>query len=177
MKFANKKTGFTLIELTIVISILLGLIGLLVIGVQAYLKSVERTSCLLNMSNIAKEIQGQDLLDETYPSNVTRAEPILSLFLLNYNEVLCPAQERLRNSNITNQYPFSGYNFFQPQINSDYYIAIHPPSNLTNTTLSGGINFQLQNKSRVSVICFASLNGPNNSIFGPVHRLNKTIQY
>lgn len=52
----NKKgqAGLTLIEVTLVIAILLGLISVLFIGVAAYKKGSDRAKCVLNISTVQK---------------------------------------------------------------------------------------------------------------------------
>ena len=52
----NKKgqAGLTLIEVTLVIAVLLGLISVLFIGVAAYKKGSDRAKCILNISTVQK---------------------------------------------------------------------------------------------------------------------------
>lgn len=56
--------GFTLIELTVVIAVLLGLISILVIGIQAYLEGQRRASCILNINNSQKALRSYTNLNE-----------------------------------------------------------------------------------------------------------------
>ncbi len=55
----NKKgqAGLTLIEVTLVIAVLLGLISVLFIGVAAYKKGSDRAKCILNISTVQKAIR------------------------------------------------------------------------------------------------------------------------
>ena len=49
-----KNKGMTLIEITLVIAILLGLIAILFVGVAAYKRGSDRAKCVLNISTIQK---------------------------------------------------------------------------------------------------------------------------
>lgn len=55
----NKKgqAGLTLIEVTLVIAVLLGLISVLFIGVAAYKKGSDRAKCILNISTVQKAVR------------------------------------------------------------------------------------------------------------------------
>ena len=62
----NKKgqAGLTLIEVTLVIAVLLGLISVLFIGVAAYKKGADRAKCILNISTVQKAARSyQNLYD------------------------------------------------------------------------------------------------------------------
>lgn len=51
----NKKvSGMTLIEVTLVIAVLLGLISVLFIGVAAYKEGSDRAKCILNIATVQK---------------------------------------------------------------------------------------------------------------------------
>lgn len=56
MKLNNtkKQAGLTLIEITLVIAVLLGLISVLFIGVSAYKEGSNRSKCILQISNVQK---------------------------------------------------------------------------------------------------------------------------
>lgn len=49
--------GLTLIEVTLVIAVLLGLISVLFIGVTAYKKGTDRAQCLINSSSVQKAVR------------------------------------------------------------------------------------------------------------------------
>ena len=55
----NKKgqAGMTLIEITLVIAVLLGLISVLFIGVAAYKKGSDRAKCILNIATVQKAVR------------------------------------------------------------------------------------------------------------------------
>lgn len=54
IKLLKKTAGLTLIEVTLVIAVLLGLISVLFIGVAAYKKGSDRAKCVLNISTVQK---------------------------------------------------------------------------------------------------------------------------
>lgn len=59
MKLNNikKQAGLTLIEVTLVIAVLLGLISVLFIGVSAYKEGSNRAKCILNITNVQKAVR------------------------------------------------------------------------------------------------------------------------
>ena len=59
MKLNNtkKQAGLTLIEITLVIAVLLGLISVLFIGVSAYKEGSNRAKCILNISSYQKAVR------------------------------------------------------------------------------------------------------------------------
>lgn len=67
MKIQTKKlghAGLTLIEVTLVIAVLLGLISVLFIGVAAYKKGSDRAKCVLNISTVQKAARSYQNLYE-----------------------------------------------------------------------------------------------------------------
>jgi len=66
MKLNNIKNqaGLTLIEVTLVIAVLLGLISVLFIGVTAYKEGSNRSKCILNISNVQKAVRSYQNLYE-----------------------------------------------------------------------------------------------------------------
>ena len=66
MKLNNikKQAGLTLIEVTLVIAVLLGLISVLFIGVSAYKEGSNRAKCILNISNVQKATRSYQNLYE-----------------------------------------------------------------------------------------------------------------
>ena len=53
----KKQAGLTLIEITLVIAVLLGLISVLFIGVGAYKAGSDRAKCILNITNVQKAVR------------------------------------------------------------------------------------------------------------------------
>ncbi len=66
MKLNNikKQAGLTLIEVTLVIAVLLGLISVLFIGVTAYREGSNRAKCILNITNVQKAVRSYQNLFE-----------------------------------------------------------------------------------------------------------------
>ncbi len=66
MKLNNikKQAGLTLIEVTLVIAVLLGLISVLFIGVTAYKEGSNRAKCILNIATVQKAVRSYQNLYE-----------------------------------------------------------------------------------------------------------------
>lgn len=67
MKLNNinkKQAGLTLIEITLVIAVLLGLISVLFIGVKAYKEGSDRSKCILTISSVQKGVRSYQNLYE-----------------------------------------------------------------------------------------------------------------
>lgn len=76
MKLNNlkKQAGLTLIEVTLVIAVLLGLISVLFIGVSAYREGSNRSKCILNISSVQKAVRSyQNLYDLTAGNALVKA--------------------------------------------------------------------------------------------------------
>ncbi|MEC5127942.1 type II secretion system protein [Verrucomicrobiales bacterium BCK34] len=70
----NKQAGLTLIEVTLVIAVLLGLISVLFIGVSAYKEGSNRAKCILNISNVQKAVRSyQNLYELSVASTLAKA--------------------------------------------------------------------------------------------------------
>ena len=65
----NSQAGLTLIEITLVIAVLLGLISVLFIGVSAYKEGSNRAKCILNISNVQKAVRSYQNLYELAVTN------------------------------------------------------------------------------------------------------------
>ena len=67
----NKKgqAGMTLIEITLVIAVLLGLISVLFIGVAAYKQGSDRAKCILNIATVQKAVRSYCNLYELSDNN------------------------------------------------------------------------------------------------------------
>ena len=63
-KTKAKVAGLTLIEITLVIAVLLGLISVLFIGVSAYREGSNRSKCILTISNVQKAVRSYQNLYE-----------------------------------------------------------------------------------------------------------------
>ncbi len=53
----NRQAGLTLIEITVVIAVLLGLIAVLFIGVQSYREATNKSRCIMQLSSIQKAVR------------------------------------------------------------------------------------------------------------------------
>ena len=76
MKLNNikKQAGLTLIEVTLVIAVLLGLISVLFIGVSAYKEGSNRSKCILNISNVQKAVRSyQNLYEKNVGDTLVQA--------------------------------------------------------------------------------------------------------
>ena len=63
MKLTNtltmkRKSGMTLLELTVVILVLLSLISILFIGARAWKKGSDRAGCIMNIRNVQQAVRG-----------------------------------------------------------------------------------------------------------------------
>ncbi len=58
MPSIKRKTGMTLLELTVVILVLLSLISILFIGARAWKKGSDRAGCILNIRNTQQAVRG-----------------------------------------------------------------------------------------------------------------------
>ena len=68
VKVQNKRQkGMTLIEITLVIAILLGLIAILFLGVTAYKKGGDRAKCILQLSMLEKLAISHGNMSEVSP--------------------------------------------------------------------------------------------------------------
>ena len=63
-KNTKNSAGMTLIEVTLVIAVLLGLISVLFIGVKAYKRGSDRAKCILNVSTLQKAVRSYQNLYE-----------------------------------------------------------------------------------------------------------------
>lgn len=57
-QYKRKAAGMTLLELTVVILVLLGLISVLFFGAQAYIRGSERTQCVMNIRKCQLAVRG-----------------------------------------------------------------------------------------------------------------------
>jgi type II secretory pathway pseudopilin PulG len=55
----TKKSGMTLLELTVVILVLLSLISILFIGARAWKRGSDRAGCIMNIRNVQQAVRGQ----------------------------------------------------------------------------------------------------------------------
>lgn len=92
MKLNNikKQAGLTLIEVTLVIAVLLGLISVLFIGVSAYREGSNRAKCILNISSVQKAVRSyQNLYDLSAGATLAKTDIVKSGGMLEV-EPACP---------------------------------------------------------------------------------------
>ena len=93
MKLNNikKQAGLTLIEVTLVIAVLLGLISVLFIGVSAYKEGSNRSKCILNISNVQKAVRSYQNLYEKAVGDTLAKATIAGTGKLLETEPTCPS--------------------------------------------------------------------------------------
>ena len=65
-----RSTGFTIIEVTLVIAVLLAFIGVLFIGAASYKEGTNRAKCILTVSMVQKAVRSYQNLNELDPGDV-----------------------------------------------------------------------------------------------------------
>lgn len=53
------KKGFTLIEITLVLALILGLIAILIVSIRSYLMHADRTRCILTITDTQKAVRSE----------------------------------------------------------------------------------------------------------------------
>lgn len=93
MKLNNtkKQAGLTLIEITLVIAVLLGLISVLFIGVSAYKEGSNRSKCILNISNVQKAVRSYQNLYEKNVGDALDKATIAGSGKMLETEPTCPS--------------------------------------------------------------------------------------
>lgn len=93
MKLNNikKQAGLTLIEVTLVIAVLLGLISVLFIGVSAYREGSNRAKCILNISNVQKAVRSYQNLYEKAVADTLASSTIIGTGKMLETTPTCPS--------------------------------------------------------------------------------------
>lgn len=91
---ARRCRAITLVEVTLVLSVLLALVGVLFIGTRAYRKGTDRALCLQNLATLQKAVRAYGNLHQLVPGNTV---PNLKDELIGPDKFLpaapvCPAQ-------------------------------------------------------------------------------------
>lgn len=71
-KFSSRK-GFTLIEITLVLGLTLGLAAALIFGLAAFQRGSDRAKCLMNISNVQKAVRSWANFNEIAPGTTVNA--------------------------------------------------------------------------------------------------------
>jgi len=72
----NRKSGMTLIELTVVILVLLSLIAILFVGAAAWKKGSDRASCIMNQRNVQQAVRGHQNMAQKQMADPTAIPPV-----------------------------------------------------------------------------------------------------
>lgn len=73
MTSRHSKKGFTIVEMTLVLAIILGLAGLLFLGLTAYKNGSDKTQCVLQLATVQKSVRSAENLDTLAPETVLTA--------------------------------------------------------------------------------------------------------
>lgn len=76
----NRKSGMTLLELTVVILVLLSLIAILFVGARAWKQGSDRSANIMNVRNCQQAMRGHQNMRELEPG-ATFDEPILVTYM------------------------------------------------------------------------------------------------
>ena len=68
-RLAGKSAGYTLIEVTTVITVILGLIIVLYVQFKAYKEGADRAACIQNIATVQRAIRSYGNLFEYYPGD------------------------------------------------------------------------------------------------------------
>lgn len=79
----TKKSGMTLLELTVVILVLLSLISILFIGARAWKKGSDRAGCIMNIRNVQQAVRGHQNM-----TNLSTGDTLASTALIGANGYL-----------------------------------------------------------------------------------------
>ena len=66
-KFPSRPPGYTIIELTMVITVVLGLIIVLYVQLRAYKRGSDRAACIQNIATVQRAVRSYGNLFEFYP--------------------------------------------------------------------------------------------------------------
>ena len=91
LKSIKKNQGMTLIEITLVIAVLLGLISVLFIGVGAYKKGSDRAKCILTITSVQKAVRSYANLNADDPALTVGKATLVGAGLMFEDEPLCPS--------------------------------------------------------------------------------------
>jgi prepilin-type N-terminal cleavage/methylation domain-containing protein len=91
---AKRKSGMTLLELTVVILVLLSLISILFIGARAWKKGSDRAGCLIVIRNVQVAMRGDQNMRNSAPGAPGLAKAnIIGAQAYIRNEPVCPADK------------------------------------------------------------------------------------
>ncbi|KAB2638500.1 MAG: prepilin-type N-terminal cleavage/methylation domain-containing protein [Verrucomicrobia bacterium] len=91
-RYLKRKSGMTLLELTVVILVLLSLISILFIGARAWKKGADRAGCILNIRNFQQATRSYANFNQLNPGDTcpTLASVIIGTGLFMETAPVCP---------------------------------------------------------------------------------------
>ena len=99
MKLTNthnmkRKSGMTLLELTVVILVLLSLISILFIGARAWKKGSDRAGCILNIRNFQQAVRSYANMNQKAPGDTVPSftGTVIGAGLFMENPPTCPGR-------------------------------------------------------------------------------------
>jgi len=87
---ARRKSGMTLLELTVVILVLLSLISILFVGARAWKRGSDRSANILNIRNVQQAVRGHENMYQLRTDDVLASTRILGDADENYMRVPTP---------------------------------------------------------------------------------------
>jgi len=87
----KRKSGMTLLELTVVILVLLSLISILFVGARAWKKGSDRAACILNIRNVHQAVRGHQNMANKTSSDTIDPDEIIGTNGYVQNAPVCPA--------------------------------------------------------------------------------------
>ena len=110
MKLTNtmtmkRKTGMTLLELTVVILVLLSLISILFIGARAWKKGSDRAGCILNLRNIQQAVRGDQNMKNKAPGDTVAFADIIGATGYITKTPTCPSTNTAYTYTDATKYP------------------------------------------------------------------------
>jgi type II secretory pathway pseudopilin PulG len=105
----KRKSGMTLLELTVVILVLLSLIAILFIGARAWKKGSDRAGCIMNIRNIQQAMRG----DQNMKGRIAGDPGLLATNIIGvggFIEIppICPGDRAVYTGMASGNYPAVG---------------------------------------------------------------------
>jgi type II secretory pathway pseudopilin PulG len=105
----KRKSGMTLLELTVVILVLLSLIAILFIGARAWKKGSDRAGCIMNIRNIQQAMRG----DQNMKGRIAGDAGLVKTNIIGAGgfievEPLCPGDRSAYTGMADGTYPTTG---------------------------------------------------------------------
>lgn len=88
--FRKRPNGFTIVEVTLVLSIILGLVLLLFLGLSAYKNGSDKARCVLQLAAIQKSARSCQNTDDLVPGDAMPTTYLQTEIYLPNNLPVCP---------------------------------------------------------------------------------------